>query len=134
TLMTDTEYRVAAGIMPVVSAALLISGVQWWYTSGSTFMKRTGQQAISVLVGVVVNVGLNLLLVGRFGYEIAAWTTLVASAAAAWAMRGLSRPVFRWRVPVAGVARSLGAAGVMAAAMFGLQAVVGPNAALQLAL
>jgi O-antigen/teichoic acid export membrane protein len=113
-VMTENAYREAAVIMPMVGAALLLGGIQWWYTSGSTFTKRTTQQLVSILVGLGVNLGLNIALVGRFGYRIAAFTTLVGYFAAMMAMAFQTRRYFRWRFPVAGTVRALGASVAMA--------------------
>lgn len=124
TLMTDTAYQEAASIMPLVAGALVFGALQWWFSSGSTFMKKTGQQAISVFVGVVVNVTLNILLVGRFGYQVAAVTTLLAYATAMAVMAFLSRRDFVWRFPVRSLVRASLAAGTMAASIIGLFAVV----------
>lgn len=119
-LMTDSAYQEAAGIMPLVAAALLFGGLQWWFSTGSSFMKKTGQQAISVFVGVVVNVGLNLILVGTHGYRVAALTTLIAYAAAMVTMALLSRRDFVWRFPLASLMRAIAAALVMGGVILGV--------------
>lgn len=132
-VMTDNAYREAAVIMPMVGAALLLGGIQWWYTSGSTFTKRTTQQLVSILIGLVVNLGLNLALVGRFGYRIAAVTTLVGYAAAMLAMAVQSRRYFRWQFPVAGCVRALIASAAMAAVLLPLKGAFPRSSAAQLA-
>lgn len=131
-IMTDTAYHQAASIMPAVAAALLIGGIHWWYTSGPTFVKRTGQTAIAVAVAGVVNIVLNLVLVGRFGYQVAATTTLVAYGAGALTMIWLSRRHFRWKFPVRGTIRAFLAAGVMAGAIFFIRDLVNPGPMIEL--
>lgn len=111
--MTDEAYREAAIIMPVVSGALVLHGIYWWFTSGATFMKKTGQLAVALIAGSAVNLALNLLLVGRFGYQIAAVTTFVSYGMALLVMARLSRRYFRWEFPVASSLRALLAAAVM---------------------
>jgi O-antigen/teichoic acid export membrane protein len=113
TVMTDAPYRPASVIMPVVALALLLGGIQWWYTTGPTFSEKTGQILISMSAAVVVNAGLNFLLIGRYGYKAAAVTSLIGYAVALIVMVWLSRRDFRWAFPFASAGRSLIAAGLM---------------------
>jgi O-antigen/teichoic acid export membrane protein len=117
TVMTDAPYRSAADIMPPVAGALLLHGVYFWYKSGSTFTKETGRQAYSLIWAVAVNVVLNLLLVGRFGYRIAAVTTLLSYATALVIMARWSHRHFPWPFPWASAIRAVAASGAMVAAI-----------------
>jgi O-antigen/teichoic acid export membrane protein len=118
TVMTDAPYHEASVIMPVVSLALLVGAIQWWYTSGSTFSKKTGQTLISMSVAVVVNLVLNLLLIERYGYPAAAVTTLVGYMVALAVMVWLSRRDFRWVFPFRSLSRAVAAAGLMSGAIW----------------
>lgn len=129
TVMTAAPYHEAAGIIPVVSLALLVGAIQWWYTTGATFSKKTGQLLISISAAIVVNVALNLLLVERFGYWAAAWTTLIAYGVAALVMAWLTRRAFRWRFPLASLGRSVLAAGLMSLAIWSIMGIMDMGAA-----
>lgn len=120
TVMTDTPYLEAAVIMPVVSLALLIGAIQFWYTSGAIFNKKTGQTVISMAAAVAVNLVLNLLLVDRFGYQVAAVTSLVGYVVALVLMVWLSRRDFRWVFPFPSLVRGLAAASVMSGAIWAI--------------
>jgi O-antigen/teichoic acid export membrane protein len=119
-VMTSAPFHEAAVIMPVVSLALLIGAIQWWYTAGSIFSKKTGQTLISMAAAVLVNIGLNLVVIDRYGYPAAAVTSLVGYIAALVVMVWLSRRDFRWPFPFRSLGRALLAAGVMSAAIWAL--------------
>lgn len=116
-VMTDIEYRAAASVMPWVAGALVLWGIQYWFSAAAGFVKKTSRYALAVMSGVVVNLVLNLLLVGRYGYQAAAITTLLAYAVSLVAMAALARKEFRWRFPWRSVVRSMLAAGVMMAVL-----------------
>jgi O-antigen/teichoic acid export membrane protein len=123
-VMTSAPFHEAAVIMPVVSLALLFGAIQWWYTAGSIFSKKTGQTLISMAAAVVVNVGLNLVFIERYGYPAAAVTSLVGYIVALVVMIWLSRRDFRWAFPFRSLGRALVAAGVMSAAIWALRTTV----------
>ena len=128
TVMTDDPFHEAWVIMPIVSLALLFGAIQWWYTAGSTFTKKTGQTLISMSVAVVVNIVLNLLLIERFGYKAAAVTSLIGYVVAMLVMAWLSRREFRWAFPFASLGRSLVAAGLMSGAIWAVTSVLDAGA------
>jgi O-antigen/teichoic acid export membrane protein len=114
TVMTDAPYREAAVIIPLVAGAQLLNGTYYWLKAGTTFTKQTGRQAIALLWGIGVNLVLNLLLVGTFGYRIAAVTTVISYGTALAVMARWSRRNFPWPFPWASVGRAVLAAGIMA--------------------
>jgi O-antigen/teichoic acid export membrane protein len=113
-VMTDAPYREAAVIMPLVAGAQLLNGAYYWFYSGSTFTKETGRMAVALAWGAAVNLILNLLLVGRFGYRIAAVTTVLAFTTIVIVMARWSRRHFPWPFPWPSAGRALLAAGAMA--------------------
>jgi O-antigen/teichoic acid export membrane protein len=119
-VMTSAPYHEAAVIMPVVSLALLVGAIQWWYTAGSIFSKKTGQTLISMAAAVVVNVGLNLMFLESYGYPAAALTSLAGYIAGLVVMIWLSRRDFRWAFPFQSLGRALAATAVMSAAIWAL--------------
>jgi O-antigen/teichoic acid export membrane protein len=123
-VMTSAPFHEASVIMPVVSLALLFGAIQWWHTAGSIFSKKTGQTLISMAAAVVVNIGLNLVFIERYGYPAAAVTSLVGYLVGLLVMVWLSRRDFRWAFPFPSLGRALVAAGVMSAAIWALGATV----------
>lgn len=123
TVMTDVAYREAAVIVPLVAGAQLLNGAFYWFQSGTIFTKETSRMAVAIFWGVGVNLVLNLLLVGTYGYRIAAVTTVISYAATMLVMARWSRRHFPWRFPWASVSRSLLAAGVMAGALILLNSI-----------
>lgn len=122
TVMTPAPYREAAVIVPLVAGAQLLNGAYYWFYAGSTFTKQTGSMAVALFWGVGVNLVLNLLLVGTYGYQIAAVTTFISYGTTTIVMARWSRRHFPWKFHWASVGRSLLAAGVMAGALATLDA------------
>jgi O-antigen/teichoic acid export membrane protein len=123
-VMTSAPFHEAAVIMPVVSLALLIGAIQWWYTAGSIFSKKTGQTLVSMAAAVAVNIVLNMVFIETYGYPAAAVTSLVGYIVGLVVMVWLSRRDFHWAFPFRTLGRALLAAGVMSAAIWGLGVVV----------
>ncbi len=81
-------YYPSAAITPWITAAYVLYGLYIIPISFLFWRERTGRIPIVTLVAGVVNVGLNLWLVPRYGMIAAAWSTLVAYAVmlpVAWA-------------------------------------------------
>ncbi|MFP3883440.1 MAG: oligosaccharide flippase family protein [Actinomycetota bacterium] len=117
TVMTDVAYREAAVIVPLVAGGQLLNGAFYWFKSGSIFTKETSRLAVAIVWGAGVNLVLNLLLVGTYGYRIAAVTTLISYGVTTLVMVRWSRRNFPWKFPWVSVGRSILAAGVMAGAL-----------------
>lgn len=77
-VFAGAQYAPAARIMPPLSASVffiflysLLSNIEFYY-------KRTAFISIASVLCAVVNFVLNLVTIPIFGYEAAAWTTLVS--------------------------------------------------------
>lgn len=88
-------------IVPVVALAYLFNGLYFVMLAPLMLDKRTGAVSAATWAGAAVNVGLNLILIPRYGMMGAAWATLAAyaaMAAAVWALGRSSRPVpYEWK-------------------------------------
>jgi len=76
------RFRAAAtGIMPLVALGSFLAGLKaYHFDSAFQFVHKTAHQVWIVLVAAVVNVGLNLLIVRRFGINGSAAASVVAYA------------------------------------------------------
>lgn len=88
-------------VVPIVALAYLFNGLYFVMLAPLMLDKRTGAVSAATWAGALVNLGLNLLLIPRYGMMGAAWATLAAyaaMAAAVWALGRSSRPVpYEWK-------------------------------------
>lgn len=77
-VMADSSYHEALNLIPVI----VIGGMGYFfyllYSGYAFYKKRTGIISIVTLLAGFLNIFLNYLLIPRFGYSIAAFTTLVS--------------------------------------------------------
>jgi O-antigen/teichoic acid export membrane protein len=112
-LTTGPEYTEGYRIVPFVAASMLIQGIAHWRRSAFLFYKKTTTYLLTAGLAAAVNVGLNLILIPRYGFVAAGITTLIGyitlDATGWW----LSRRLLRWKFPVLAGARTLGASLLM---------------------
>jgi O-antigen/teichoic acid export membrane protein len=76
-LMAAPEYHSAAPVVPLIALAGLCEGLRFVFTIGIAFQKRPLIRSAAMGAAALVNVGLNVLLIPRYGMMGAAWSTLV---------------------------------------------------------
>lgn len=72
------EYSDAVDIIPPLSASVFFIFYYSMMSNLEYFYKKTGLITVASVASAVLNVALNLLLIPRFGYKAAAWTTLAS--------------------------------------------------------
>ena len=75
--MATPEFFPAAALIPIISFALVFDGMGFMFNIGALFSKKTILRTISVTVAAAVNVGLNFVLIPRYGMMGAAWATFI---------------------------------------------------------
>jgi len=102
------EYFVAWRYVPVLIVAYMFSGLSGVLASVYSAFKKTGMLFVSTSVGAVLNIGLNILLIPRYGVMAAAYTTL-AGFFVTWVVRMINvRRLLRIRVNYCKMALSFG--------------------------
>jgi len=76
-IMATPEFYPAAALIPIISFALVFDGMGFMFNIGALFSKKTILRTISVTVAAAVNVGLNFVLIPRYGMMGAAWATFI---------------------------------------------------------
>ena len=71
-------YLPGQAVVPLIALAYLFYGLYVILTAGIYAEARTRMLPAIVGAGAVLNVGLNLLLIPRLGFVVAAWSTLAA--------------------------------------------------------
>ncbi len=94
----SAEYRAAYRVVPIIMLSHLVYGVVGVIDSGIIFARKLGYQVAIFSAGMTLNIGLNLLLIPRWGYMAAAWVTLVSYVLVALAVFVVSNRLYRLQV------------------------------------
>jgi O-antigen/teichoic acid export membrane protein len=73
----DQSYLIAYTVVPFISLAFIFKGIQYVYSLGLHFVKKTKYNAYIVFSAAVLNVGLNFLLIPHFKIYGAAVATII---------------------------------------------------------
>jgi len=73
------EFYIAYKIVPLITLAFIFKGIQYMFILGFHYVKKTKYVAYIVTVALFVNIGLNFVLIPRFGIWGAALTTVISS-------------------------------------------------------
>ncbi|MCK4252019.1 polysaccharide biosynthesis C-terminal domain-containing protein [candidate division WOR-3 bacterium] len=98
-ILTGEEYLMGYQVIPFVTLGALFLGLQQRFQAGFLFYKKTGFIAFSIVTSGLLNLGLNFLLIPKYGYMAAALTTLVSYAFLLFLMIITSRRFFVWEFP-----------------------------------
>lgn len=116
-VMTGPQYRSAYPVLPVVAAGVMLYGLSQIAGNGLAMHKKTVILMQNMLAAAAFQVSANLVLVPRYGYPVAAWTTLLSYALLLLLAWLRTRPYMAWYVPWADLARVVAAASAMAAVL-----------------
>ena len=117
-VLTAAEYHEGYSVMVFVAFGGFFLGLQQRFQSGLLLHKKTAIIFSAALASVLLNLGLNFLLVPRYGYIAAAVTTLISYAFLCAAMAVVARKYFVWDFPLKSLGRVLFASAVMAGAVY----------------
>ncbi len=77
-IMAAKEYHTALGVVPIVIIGYIFVYLYTMYVNFAFYHKKTYLIAVFTIIAGGINIGLNYLLIPRFGYIAAAWTTLIS--------------------------------------------------------
>lgn len=77
-IMATDEYYEAIYIMPPIAAGVFLNAMGNLYSNVLLYYKKTQYIMIATSIAAVLNVGLNFVFIPMYGYQAAAYTTLVA--------------------------------------------------------
>lgn len=75
----SSEYLAAVNIIPVLLFAYIFDGMRIVFSYHILYVKKTIWNAYLTFTGAIVNIGLNILIIPKYGYMGAAITTVVSS-------------------------------------------------------
>lgn len=76
-IFAPPAYAEATSLVPPLAASVVVTFLYSLFANFEFYYERTNLVMAASLVGAAVNVGLNWLLLPVFGYQVAAWTTLL---------------------------------------------------------
>lgn len=76
-ILGGTKYTNSIGIVPPIIISVFFQAIYTLYVNVEQFEKKTIGMAISSVFAAIVNVILNMILIPKFGYVSAAYTTLL---------------------------------------------------------
>lgn len=117
-ILTGAEYLLGYQVIPFVTMGAFIFGLQQRFQMGPLFFKRTRTIMSSIITASILNLALNFLLVPRYGYMAAAFTTLISYAFLLLLMVLLSRQFFAWSFPFSSLAKVCVSSAAMGLVMY----------------
>ncbi len=112
-IFLGAEFHAGHRVIPLVACGVMLLGLQQRFQAGFLYKQKTKFIPVAIAIAGLINIGLNVWLIPRYGSLVAAVTTLVAYACLLVMMVIGSRRHFIWPFPWAALARSVGAAAVM---------------------
>lgn len=76
-IMAPASYRAALWVFPSVAASVFFNSVYLYFANFESYYEKPFYFSIATTTGAVVNISLNYLLIPKFGFVIAGYTTLV---------------------------------------------------------
>ena len=112
-LLASDKYSEASAVIPWVLGSTLLYGCQPIIAAGFTIKKQTRGVSVIIVIGASLNVLLNLILLPRFGFIGAAWSTALAYVGVLFAMTIISARIFPLSLPYGRIAFYLLSSGLM---------------------
>jgi len=98
-VLSTPEYYAGAKIIPLVVSGVFFLGLMQRFGAGLSFYKKTGLFMFCIITSGLLNLGLNFLLIPKYGYMAAAVTTLISYAFLLVLIIFVSRRFFIWDFP-----------------------------------
>ena len=104
-VLSTPEYYGGAKIIPLVVSGIFFLGLMQMFDVGLCLQKKTYINLFCVTLSGILNLGLNFVLVPKYGYMAAAATTLISYAFLLVLMIFVSRRFFVWEFPFKSLAK-----------------------------
>lgn len=125
-MIGENLRHAAAQVTPWIALSALLSGMTvYYFHQAFTLGRRTGWLLAAMTIPALSNVGLNLILIPRFGVQGAAWATAASFAIGLVASALLGRRVLTLPIPWRTVATCALCCAIMALALWPLPAIGG---------
>lgn len=112
-IVVGQGYGLAYRVVPWVALAYAFNGIQYCVSPGVHIADKTRYLTIISVVAAAMNLGLNLLLIPRWGMMAAAWTTTASFLAIALLTGLMSRKYYSVQYEYGRLAKVTGVAGLV---------------------
>lgn len=113
-VLTTPEFAAAGStVVPLVAASMVLNGCRGIITQPINLVKRTGILGIAWSIAAALNLGLNLLLIPRWGIIAAAITTLLSFAVATTLTSYVSFKYLKFDIDWLSILKSIAASVIM---------------------
>ena len=116
--LTAQEYHAGHKIIPFIALGAFFLGLQQRFQPGIHFHKKTHSIMFCIIVSGLLNLGLNFLLIPKYGYIAAAVTTLLSYFFLLMLVILVSRRFFVWQFPFKSLAKAMCASSVMGVVVY----------------
>jgi len=117
-ILTASGYHSGYIIVPWVAFGAFLVGIDHRFSYVFVFYKRTDLNMYCVLSAALLNIGLNILFIPKYGYMAAAITTFISYAFMLVVVIFVSRRFFIWEFPFKSLGKTTCASGVMGIAVY----------------
>ena len=117
-VLTSVKYLPSATAVLPLALGIFFYNLAWIPTYTFFVKKRTKLILIPIVSSALLNIGLNLVLIPKYGFLGAAWSTMIAYAVYLIIMTVMSERFMHWEFPWLEVIKVLAAGAVMGVALF----------------
>lgn len=117
-VLSTSDYYEGAKIIPLIAPGVFFLGLVQMFAIGVSLQKKTYISMLCLTLSGILNLGLNFLLVPKYGYVAAAFTTLISYTLFLFLMIIVSRRFFAWEFPFKSLVKTMCASSVMGIAVY----------------
>ena len=132
-LLTAPDYYEGSRIVGLVVFSSFVWGLAHFAMMGLTIKRQARRLGANQIVAAAIHIGLQLLLVPRFGYVASAISTLIGYTALLFLQAKASRRYLAWRFPFSTLRNAVAASVVMGLAAWGVYRMSGAGSKVSLA-
>jgi len=117
-ILTGQEYFMGYTILPFVALSIFLNGSTIGFGNGLGYYKKTKYIMWPLIIGGLVNLGLNFIFIPKYGYFAAATTTLIGYIVMVGLEIYFSRKFFIWKFPLKSLGKISCASGIMGGSIY----------------
>jgi O-antigen/teichoic acid export membrane protein len=117
-VLTSAKYLPSATAVLPLALGIFFYNLAWIPTYAFYVKKRTKMTLVPIVTSALLNIGLNLFLIPKYGFVGAAWSTMIAYLVYLVIMTVMSERFMHWAFPARGVLKAAAAAAVMGVAVY----------------